>query len=53
MSAPKPKCGCPDQNDAQHCLLLQDFPGGFYGDMEASRDEYCDCWCHEQDADHE
>lgn len=42
-----PKCGCPDPMDAQHCLLLQDFPGGFYGDMEASRDEFCDCVCHD------
>jgi hypothetical protein len=45
------KCGCPDPNDAQHCLLLQDFPGGFYGDMEASRDEFCECSCHEPDPD--
>lgn len=46
MSAPK--CGCPDPLDAQHCLLLQDFPGGFYGDMEAGRDEHCDCYCHDE-----
>jgi hypothetical protein len=49
-----PKCRCPDPGpeSAAHCALMQDFPGGFYGDMEAN-DYYgddslwCDCLCHE------
>lgn len=43
----RPKCGCPDPYDAQHCLLLQDFPGGFYDDLDAAREERCECYCHE------
>lgn len=43
------RCGCPDPSDAQHCLLLQDFPGGFYGDDDASRDEFCECHCHREE----
>jgi hypothetical protein len=47
------KCFCPDPGPETpaHCALLQDFPGGFYGDMEAG--EYysdaflwCQCPCH-------
>lgn len=43
-------CTCPDPDDAKHCALLREFPGGFYGDDDAAMfDDYCECACHRED----